>query len=92
MPLSISIAFTPSRNKKAPSRLIRRGFNISSPHLIFQGISTLLELAPASRVLRDRLLWLPRASPSATPDKRFQTRYQSLLFMSRYFFIPLFLL
>jgi hypothetical protein len=38
-------------------------------YLIFQGISTLLELAPASRLTRDRLLWLPRASPSATLDK-----------------------
>jgi hypothetical protein len=40
----------PSIIKKAPSRLIRRGFSGSAPHLIFQGISTLLELAPASRM------------------------------------------
>ena len=36
--------------KKAPFWLIRRGFSVSSPHLIFQGIPTLLELAPASRL------------------------------------------
>jgi len=57
------------RTKKAPSWLIRRGWRLSKSYLIFQGISTLLELAPASRVSRDRLLWLLRASPSATLDK-----------------------
>ena len=55
--------------KKAPSWLIRRGLPKSESYLIFQGISTLLELAPASRRKRDRLLWLLRASPSATLDK-----------------------
>jgi hypothetical protein len=42
----------------------------ASPPLIFPGISTLLELAPASRVARNRLLWLHRASPSTTLDKK----------------------
>jgi hypothetical protein len=56
--------------KKAPSRMIRRGFSVSSPHLIFQGEFPLLELAPASRLKRNRLLWLHRASPSATLDKK----------------------
>jgi TRAP-type mannitol/chloroaromatic compound transport system permease small subunit len=53
---SISIGSTSSLAKKAPSQVIRRGFSVSFPHLIFQGISTLLELAPASSLKRDRLL------------------------------------
>ena len=71
MSLSRSIAPTPPLLgiKKAPSRFIRRGLKIPSPHLIFQGIFPLLELAPASRFARDRLLWFLRASPSTTLDK-----------------------
>ena len=65
-----------------------------SPHLIFKGIFTLLELAPASRLWRDRLLWLLRASPSATLDKKIpyftdpyylcQVIFLSLSFLSDY--------
>jgi len=50
--LGIHSPHAPSIIKKAPSGAIRRGFSVSSPHLIFQGIFTLLELAPASRMSR----------------------------------------
>jgi len=56
-------------NKKSPLLVNKKGLGISKSYLIFQGISTLLELAPASRLRQDRLLWLLRASPSATLDK-----------------------
>ena len=71
MSLSRSIAPTSSlrRIKKAPSRSIRRGSKFQPPHLISQGMFPLLELAPASRFARDRLLWFLRASPSTTLDK-----------------------
>jgi hypothetical protein len=75
--LSRSIASTPSLGeiKKAPSRFVRRGSIFQPPHLISQGPWSLLELAPASRSTRDRLLWFLRASPSTTLDKMFVVYY-----------------
>jgi hypothetical protein len=49
----------------------KKGLGFVQSDLIFQGITTLLELAPASRLKRDRLLWFLRASPSTTLDKTF---------------------
>jgi hypothetical protein len=56
-------------HKKSPFLVDKKGLGFILSSLIFQGIATLLELAPASRLRRDRLLWLLRASPSTTLDK-----------------------
>ena len=48
-PLSESIALTPFR-QKSPFVPDKKGLWLSSPHLISQGIFTLLELAPAFAV------------------------------------------
>jgi hypothetical protein len=63
-----------NNNKKSPLLVNKKGLGFSKSYLIFQGISTLLELAPASRSERDRLLWHLRASPSATLDKILKSR------------------
>jgi hypothetical protein len=65
----IHLPHLPSLAKKSPLLVNKKGLGISKSDLIFQGIATLLELAPASRASQDRLLWHPRASPSATLDK-----------------------
>ena len=43
----------------------------------------MLELAPASRLWRNRLLWLHRASPSATLDKKVFLPYNTATILSR---------
>jgi hypothetical protein len=54
---------------------------LSNPHLIFQGFDALLELAPASCLRRDRLLWLLRANPSTTLDKTNVFYFYSIIFV-----------
>jgi len=56
-------------HKKSPFLVDKKGLGLIQSYLISQGIATLLELAPASRLKRDRLLWFLRASPSTTLDK-----------------------
>jgi len=69
LPLSESIALAPFDHKKSPFRVDKKGllcFFSSSylpRYLYLAGIST--SIPPE----RDRLLWLLRASPSATLDK-----------------------
>jgi hypothetical protein len=61
---------------------------LSNPNLIFQGIATLLELAPASRLKRDRLLWFLRASPSTTLDKTYLLYLNSIILVKKIFSLP----
>ncbi len=67
----------PLSNKKAPSWLKEGAFRCLSPSYLPRYL-TLLDLAPASHLEQDRLLWLHRASPSATLDKKVSPNFLDL--------------